>query len=397
MVTVPAFSVVAALSVAAAGPPSPEPPVLFGDCTLTPEVVAAVGSGHSPEELFRRLHAHRRSLPATFGATLPPAGPVRLPGEFEPRSGLLLVWPEEPDQDAVALAIIRAAWQVVPVTLIVEHADAAAKLRVALTLADLPRDAVRVVQLPFNSIWLRDFGPIVVATPDGPVAVDPDYPPDCLADDALPTRLSGKLDLPVARMPWLIEGGNLLSDGAGTCFTTPSMAAENGRADWSDGVLTEWFGCQRVVELQPLAGEAIPHIDLLLAVADPHTLLVGRASREDDPDNAARLDLTADRLAAMRALDGQPYRVVRVPMVPLERGVRGDNGGPLVRSWLNLVPVNDVVLVPVYRGADPVVQFEALTTIGAAFPGRRVVPVTADALAPLGGTLHCITQTVPAR
>jgi agmatine deiminase len=52
------------------------------------------------------------------------------------------------------------------------------------------------------------------------------------------------------------------------------------------------------------------------------------------------------------------------------------------------------VIVPVC-GDDS--EGEALELIGAAFPGREVVPVPGAVLAYGGGGPHCITQQVPVR
>ena len=65
-----------------------------------------------------------------------------------------------------------------------------------------------------------------------------------------------------------------------------------------------------------------------------------------------------------------------------------------VRSYLNLLPLNGVVMVPSYS-ADLDIEHEALDIIRAAFPRRRVVRIPADTVAASYGTVHCVTQTTP--
>ncbi len=370
-------------------------PELSG-CPVRPEVEPFLRPTDREDIRVEDLLAYRQAHPELFGTTAPPAGPVRLPADFEPRTTLLLAWPEVPDHDQTILDLIAATWQDVEVSVAVEDDQGKRALELALTHAGLPRTAVRMVDVPYDSVWMRDFGPVVVHTADGPVAVDSGYAADCVTDDAIGTRMAQQHQLPVVRPPLVIEGGNLISDGAGTCFTTPVLASDNGRKDWSDGSLATWFGCQQVVVLPELSGGAIPHIDVMLAVADPHTLLLGQSDPATDPKNAELLDRTARTLAKLRALDGEPYRVVRVPMVPVNPSLRDEDGWPLVRSWLNLLILNDKVLVPVFAGADPVVQDRALAQIATEFPGRTLVPIRADSLARRGGTLHCVSQTLPA-
>ncbi len=387
-----------ALSGAAlAVPPGVDP---MAGCTFSPEMLQRLQPVLDDDlALTVALRAWRAEHPELFAPTLPLAGPVRLPGEFEPRSGVVISWPDEPDLNTVAVDLLVAVAREATPWLLVETPASAQQARLMLELAGLERGTVQIVQVPYDSLWVRDFGPVFVEGPGGLAVVDADYSVDCIADDALPGRIHDQLGVEVSalvRTELVVEGGNLLSDGAGTCFTTTGLAARNGVTDWAqDGGLARWYGCQQVIELPPLEGEVIDHVDLMLAVADAHTLLLGAADPKTDPRNARVLDEAAAILGATRSLDGSPWRVVRVPMVPIDRSVRGDGGGPLVRTWLNLVPVNGVVAVPVFVGADPVVQYAALEAIAGAFPGRRLVPVKADAVAPLYGTLHCLSQTVP--
>jgi agmatine deiminase len=63
-------------------------------------------------------------------------------------------------------------------------------------------------------------------------------------------------------------------------------------------------------------------------------------------------------------------------------------------GYLNSYLCNGAVIVPV-SGADT--DADALAIIGAAYPGREIVPVPGTVLAYGGGGPHCITQQVPLR
>ena len=67
-------------------------------------------------------------------------------------------------------------------------------------------------------------------------------------------------------------------------------------------------------------------------------------------------------------------------------------GEQVAAGYLNLYICNRAVIVPV-SNADT--DDDALALIGAAFPGREVVPVPGTVLAYGGGGPHCITQQVP--
>ncbi|XCM34109.1 agmatine deiminase family protein [Streptomyces parvus] len=62
-------------------------------------------------------------------------------------------------------------------------------------------------------------------------------------------------------------------------------------------------------------------------------------------------------------------------------------------SYLNFYLANGGVVVPVAGGPQ---DEAALQVIAGAFPGRKVVGVTAPAIAYGGGGVHCITQQIPA-
>lgn len=393
-------------ALAVADPPPAAPPLesaqpagaalpAWGDCAPPTTNNAAEGI-----RLARHFEALRAADPAVFGPSPLPAGPVSWPGEFTQRQSIALTWPADPDLDPVALNIIRASLPATLVRVIADPHDAA-HLRRALREAGLATGdsagAVRVVEAPNRSVWLRDSGAVPVYLGESLVAVDPQYFTDCIDDDALPTRTHLALGADAAmRSPVWMMGGSLLTDGAGTCFTTQALADANGVAGWSPGgPLEVWFGCRQVLTLPELAGAVIDHIDMMLAVATPTTLLLGEVDPIADPSNHAQLEAAAALLQAARTVDGLPYAVIRVPMVPRERGPIGLDEVPL-RSWLNLVPLNDRVLVPVYTDADPVVQAAALSQIAQAFPDRQLVTIPADAAGARYGALRCLTVTMPA-
>ena len=95
------------------------------------------------------------------------------------------------------------------------------------------------------------------------------------------------------------------------------------------------------------------------------------------------------RLEAARDQDGQPFRVVPLPMpepVVFE-------GQRLPASYANFYIANRLVLVPTFN--DPADRV-ALDTLAALFPDRQVVGIHAVDLVLGLGTLHCLSQQQPA-
>ena len=78
---------------------------------------------------------------------------------------------------------------------------------------------------PFGDIWLRDTGPIIVATGEGRRAQGFGFNGwggkyDLPGDDSIGERLARLASLPYAKADWILEGGAVDGDGSGTFLTT---------------------------------------------------------------------------------------------------------------------------------------------------------------------------------
>ncbi len=92
---------------------------------------------------------------------------------------------------------------------------------------------VHYVNVPHNSMWTRDFGPLTVWQPNGrPALIDAWYgSPDRPDDDAVPGTLAEQLHLPVVNSPLFLDGGNLLSNGRGLLVATYDLVGKKPFAD----------------------------------------------------------------------------------------------------------------------------------------------------------------------
>ena len=95
------------------------------------------------------------------------------------------------------------------------------------------------------------------------------------------------------------------------------------------------------------------------------------------------------RLEAARDQDGEPLRVVTLPM-PSPVVFDGER---LPASYANFYIANGVVIVPTFN--DPADRV-ALNTLADLFPDRDVVGVHCVDLILGLGTLHCLSQQQPA-
>jgi agmatine/peptidylarginine deiminase len=130
------------------------------------------------------------------------------------------------------------------------------------------------------------------------------------------------------------------------------------------------------------------HIDTLARFA-PGERIVYQACDDAGDRHHAELARMGEELAALRTLDGRPYRLHPLPWAqPII-----DEGRRLAASYANYLVVDGAVLVPAYGDAA---DDAAARIIGSAHPGREVVQVPCRPLIWQNGSLHCITMQLPA-
>jgi agmatine deiminase len=258
--------------------------------------------------------------------------------------------------------------------------------------------AVELYEVALDDSWARDSGPIMVLDGQGGRAGvhfgfnawgEKFRPWD--ADAAFGARVLERLAIDrIDATDFVLEGGSIAVDGAGTLFTTEQCLLHPNRnpslsRDEIAARLIELLGVARVVWLGRGLVEdddTDGHVDnICAAVAGGHVLLQTAASEEDPNHEPAQ-----ENLARLRAAG--------VTVTELELLPRLDwSGPPTVVPYTNFYLCNGAVIVPI---ADPATDDEALARIGALYPGRETIGIPGATLAKGGGGIHCITQQIPA-
>ena len=333
----------------------------------------------------------------------------RLPAEWEPQDGVLLAWPHADTDwaprleqvEATCAALIAAISRHERVVLCVANATVRARAEQALGSAEARGENVRYVVLEYDDTWLRDSGPITLT--DGRQFRLTDFrftgwggKFGANRDDALIGNLIVREVFAPAehvRVDWALEGGAIESDGKGTILTTwrclHQRHPEQSREEMSQ-LLRDKLAAQSVLWLEHgyLQGDDTDaHIDTLARFA-PDDTIVFQACDDASDTHYGELARMRDELAALRTLDGKPYRLHALPWAkPIL-----DDGRRLAASYANYLIINDAVLVPAYDDAS---DAEAARIIGAAHPGRDVVPIPCRPLIWQNGSLHCMTMQLP--
>ncbi len=315
----------------------------------------------------------------------------RLPGEYEKQDALLIGCHElVRDMPNVFSSLVGATHGRVPLVALVNDADELRLARHILKEDSRLWDHVSFVQVPHDTMWARDYGPLVVRRPNGDaVLLDAVYDSDRPLDDRVPTTLASRLSKDRMAVPLPLEGGNLLTNGRGLAIVAGKHWIEEdfgpgGKARYV-AALKHYYGFDDVLVLESLIDEPTGHVDMFATFTSADTILVGSYREDEDPDNAAVLNRNAASLQCART-SGGPLKVHRIPMPPRD--------GELWRSYTNAVYVNGAVLVPVYPGVDPSGRRVAMETFRRALPGWDIIGMDASDVIQSGGAFHCLTMNL---
>lgn len=317
----------------------------------------------------------------------------RLPADFEPHTGLLLSWLDRSWATGVLTQIAAATWERLQLVILVPSETM--KAEAVQTLADVgvDPDAVHFVVVAADTIWARDWGPLVldvgneaVKWVDAVATAAEDFPR--FRDDHIPGAVSEMMEVSRVGTSVFLHGGGLLTNGAGLCLVARSQLAWNDELGIPESHVAETLrrlvGAEQLVFLDTLVDEPTEHVDWFLAFTAVNQVVVGEY-RGGDPTNAAVLNGCAKQLANLPTPAG-PLQVHRIPMPP-----RGSDyfGG----TYTNVVFANGVLLVPTWPDAAAENE-EALATYRQLLPDWEVVGIDCSSLVRREGALHCATRNL---
>ena len=257
-----------------------------------------------------------------------------------------------------------------------------------------------------NESWCRDHGPAFVlkkgkggrkqaAIVDwGFNAWGGKYPPYD-DDDAVPTKIAEELKLPVFYPGIVMEGGAVEFNGAGTVMTTTSCLLNKNRNPHLskaeiERYLCDFYGQKHVVWLgEGIAGDDTDgHVDDLSRFISADTIVT---AVEDDPKDAnfKILQDNLKRLTKLKDQDGQPFKIVQIPMP----GVVEHDGQRLPATYVNFYFINGALLVPTFGNGRR--DRKALEILQDHLPRHRVIGIDCTELIWGLGAIHCLSQQQP--
>lgn len=346
--------------------------------------------GFSGDEQSRMPAYLQQITPA--GITTPPGGRLRTMAEWEEIQGLTITWTS---YQSTLREIVRAARLETHVYIVCSDSNT---VKNYLTTYNVPLSNISYIIAPYNTVWMRDYGQNTVYKNDvdSLMLVDWIYNRPRPKDDTLPRVLGRFMNIPLyetTQSPYdlIHTGGNFMSDGFGTAFSSNLVVDENPQhtVPEIDSIMNWFMGIDRYIKMPTLPYDGIHHIDMHMKLLDEQTLLMGQypVGVSDGPQIEANLQYV---LSNYNSKFGTPYKVIRIPQPPDQYGDYPDNGGAYC-TYANAVFVNKTVILPLYYQ-----QYDttALRIWHEALPGYNIVGINCNTIIQASGAIHCITHSI---
>jgi len=335
--------------------------------------------------------------------TDPPDFRTRTIGEWEELQAVVVTWGSF---YSVLREIVRYSKEEVEVINVCQDSTA---IKSYLTSNGIDFDNLTFIQAPFNTVWVRDYGPnpVYKNDVDSLVLIDWIYNRPRPSDDVIPDVISDYLGVPLyatTKSPndLVHTGGNFMADGLGMGFSshlileendfTNSFGVSNHSEDDIDSLMSIFMGIDEYPKMESLLYDGINHIDMHMKLLDEQTLLVGEfpEGTSDGPQIEANIQFVLDYF---KTYWGTDFRIERIVQPPCGNG----NYPPQCsspyeyRTYTNALFVNKTILVPIYN-VD--LDEEALARWQELMPGYKIRGIDCTGIINSGGAIHCVTKEI---
>lgn len=328
--------------------------------------------------------------------------PVRSMAEWEQLDGLIISW--DNNFREIQAEIVR---NTIPQCKIIIACTSPTTVKNFLSTKGIA-DSINVqyVTATYNSIWVRDYGPnsVYKNDVDSLYFIDWIYNRPRYQDDSLARQLSRSTGIPLvetnqAPLDLVHTGGNYMSDGLGTAFSSLLVMDENGPENEFgfsnhseaevDSIMGIYMGTKVYPKMQTLPYDAIHHIDMHMKILDEQNILVGKYA--NDVADGAQINANVDYiLSNYKNSFGKPYQIHYMPMPPGPNGKYPNQNGDY-RTYTNSVFVNKTLIVPFY---DVKYDTTAQRIYEELLPGYTIAGINCNKIIPSLGAIHCITKEV---
>lgn len=341
----------------------------------------------------------------------------RLLAEFEKHLATWIIWPYRSDTWHDAAKPARQAYATVANAIAeFEQVNVIVRKEDQPSAEELLNKSITIVNLPFDSEWARDTGPVFVKDDHGQTCgIDFAFDSwggiyaDYKLDDELASHIVKSRRYPLIINDLVLEGGSILVDGEGTliateeCFFNSKRKVLYSKADLAS-IFETYFGVSKVIWIKRgvYKDTVNGHIDNLCSFVKPQVLALAWTDDTSDPQYEISKE-AFDILASSTDAQGRAFEIAKIhqpdPLFVTENETKviGESFlsevDRLCASYVNFYIVNGGVIVPSFD--DKKFDKLALETISRLFKDRKVVQIPSREILLGGGGIHCITMQEP--
>jgi agmatine deiminase len=299
-------------------------------------------------------------------------------------------------------------------------------------------DRVRVIELSYDDVWIRDTGPTFLVNKDGKSCgidwffnawggighisenngwdLTGSYFPWKL-DDLVARKVLEVENVKRVRCPLILEGGAIHVDGEGTLIATKECIQgrnPNMTVTQIENILSKYLGVRNFIWLDRglYLEENNGHIDNMCCFADGGTILLNWCNDMSDPQYEISLE-AYEILSKAKNANGNNYTIIKVSQPPTLRITDEEHSGVdsseyaiprlpndrLPASYMNAYPCNGSILIPSFATSfdERPLEYDtaARRAYQEAFRRRKVIQIPSRELLLGGGGIHCVLQQVP--
>lgn len=366
---------------------------------------------YARDDNIRKLSAEERAAIITDFHVQPhsekPAGNLHVPPEYASSEGVVIAYSsyiKSYFRDIVKEVVSAEA---VPYIIYEDSFFEDTKSKIideVLMPAEIEEEDVVFLELSHDTYWVRDYAPWFVYENDVRALINHNYKkpgarPD---DDSIPSEIGDLWNENIYSTSFFTEGGNFMTDGAGTCWQSSKVFDNWSLSDgggpknpgWTEEDVIEMFenflGCEMVIHTPYLPDENTGHIDMFSKIINQDTILVGMSTPEygASQNQIEILDSIADVYAQTPKPNSEEWNIVRIPMVFKNN---------VYYTYTNSLIVNNTVLVPQYAIESNGFNHDenALETYRELMPQHNIKGIYSGDVIKSGGAIHCTTMQVP--
>jgi agmatine deiminase len=328
---------------------------------------------------------------------------TRVPTEWETQESVWIQWPQdyEANYRGSFVKIAAVVQQYQPVDILVTDATLQGSAEQMLRDNNVPLTNIRFHIAAYNSIWIRDYGPLYVFDKDGKWLQDWGYNAYGAGsgdgvqfdkDDQVPAAMNTMLGTKYENFNHhILERGNFEANGVDAVALNwdcqkarnPSMSKE-----LAEELYKMVFGATRVIWVDGHDPQDVTtgHIDGILRFVDENTVAI---AERIDPADASYSGEAAMLQSAVDAATNLGFNVERYAM----GGWVDHNGEELPAMYMNYLVGNGFVLGMDF--GNQAWDDAARARLGQLYPGRTVHTIEVNDLWASGGGIHCVTNDEP--